>query len=178
MPIEKQNNFINYDITYKTFFDLNEEYYKVPYINYTFKLFDKDDADDKYGNDDMRGKESPLLKIEEKMTPPTGYNGKMVRKIRDAITNEDLSNNTMKIRRVEAYNKNSDTVILVGKSSNRLNSKEIIFGGGRKASVKKEVCGKLRCIYKIPGSRKEHLKYKGRLITVAEYKKLMKAKSI
>ena len=52
--------------------------------------------------------------------------------------------------------------------------------GGRKASVKKEkkeVCGKLRCIYKIHGSRKEHLKYKGQLITVAEYKKLMKAKA-
>ena len=50
--------------------------------------------------------------------------------------------------------------------------------GGRKAmpsSIKKVVCGKLRCIYKIHGSRKEHLKYKGRLITVAEYKRLMKA---
>jgi hypothetical protein len=55
--------------------------------------------------------------------------------------------------------------------------------GGRKAKakakavkpspVKKVVCGKLRCIYKIHGSRKEHLKYKGRLITVAEYKKIM-----
>ena len=50
--------------------------------------------------------------------------------------------------------------------------------GGRKAKpspIKKMVCGKLRCIYKIHGSRKEHLKYKGRLITVAEYKRLMKA---
>ena len=48
-------------------------------------------------------------------------------------------------------------------------------GGGRKAPVvKKEINGKLRCIYKIAGSRKEHLKYKGRLITVADYKKLMK----
>jgi len=46
--------------------------------------------------------------------------------------------------------------------------------GGRKAPVKKEVCGRLRCIYKIAGSRKEHLKYKGQLITVADYKKLMK----
>jgi hypothetical protein len=50
--------------------------------------------------------------------------------------------------------------------------------GGRKVlSVKKEICGKLRCIYKIPGSRKEHIKYKRRLITVTEYKKLLKAKS-
>jgi len=50
-----------------------------------------------------------------------------------------------------------------------------ILRGGRKAPVvKKEINGKLRCIYKITGSRKEHLKYKGRLITVADYKKLMK----
>jgi len=51
--------------------------------------------------------------------------------------------------------------------------------GGRKVKpshVKKQVCGKLRCIYKILGTRKEHLKYKGRLITVAEYKKIMKMK--
>jgi hypothetical protein len=46
--------------------------------------------------------------------------------------------------------------------------------GGRKASVKKEICGRMRCIYKIQGSRKEHIKYKGRLITVADYKRLMK----
>jgi hypothetical protein len=49
--------------------------------------------------------------------------------------------------------------------------------GGRKASVKKEIYGVMRCIYKIPGSRKEHIKYKGRLITVADYKKLMKNKA-
>jgi hypothetical protein len=47
--------------------------------------------------------------------------------------------------------------------------------GGRKAPiVKKEINGRLRCIYKIAGSRKEHLKYKGQLITVADYKKLIK----
>ena len=47
--------------------------------------------------------------------------------------------------------------------------------GGRKAPpVKKEINRRLRCIYKIAGSRKEHIKYKGQLITVADYKKLMK----
>ncbi len=52
---------------------------------------------------------------------------------------------------------------------------EYIHEGGRKAPVvKKEINGRMRCIYKIAGSRKEHLKYKGRLITVADYKKLMK----
>jgi hypothetical protein len=50
----------------------------------------------------------------------------------------------------------------------------VVSSGGRKASVKKEICGRLRCIYKIPGSRKEHIKYKGRLITVEDYKNLKK----
>jgi hypothetical protein len=55
-----------------------------------------------------------------------------------------------------------------------LNDPEYHVSGGRKASVKKEICGKLRCIYKISGSRKEHVKYKGRLITVADYKRIHK----
>jgi hypothetical protein len=51
-------------------------------------------------------------------------------------------------------------------------------GGDKKTSKlpKKEILGKLRCIYKVPGSRKEHIKHKGELITVTDYKKLMKAK--
>ena len=59
---------------------------------------------------------------------------------------------------------NKDPKLIINKSSS----------GGSKASVKKEICGKQRCIYKIPGSRKEHIKYMGRLIAVADYKKLMK----
>jgi len=62
-------------------------------------------------------------------------------------------------------------------SSEELSSEELSSGGRKVLSIKKEICGKLRCIYKIPGSRKEHIKYKRRLITVTEYKKLMKAKS-
>jgi len=37
---------------------------------------------------------------------------------------------------------------------------------------KKEILGKLRCIYKIPGSRKEHIKYKAFFITVTDYKRI------
>jgi hypothetical protein len=54
------------------------------------------------------------------------------------------------------------------------------FGGGQrgktkiKKTTKKEILGKERCIYKKSGDRKEYLKYKGGLITVSEYKKLMK----
>jgi len=40
----------------------------------------------------------------------------------------------------------------------------------------KEILGKQRRIYKVAGSRKEHIKYKGQLIPVSDYKKLMKPK--
>jgi transcriptional regulator of acetoin/glycerol metabolism len=54
-------------------------------------------------------------------------------------------------------------------------------GGGfrhKKPSVpqSKEILGKIRRIYKVAGSRKEHVKYKGELIPVSDYKKLMKLK--
>ena len=39
--------------------------------------------------------------------------------------------------------------------------------------TKKLILGKERCIYKVQGSKKEHIKYKGALIPVADYKKLM-----
>lgn len=45
--------------------------------------------------------------------------------------------------------------------------------GGSKS---KEILGKQRRIYKVAGSRKEHVKYKGQLIPVSDYKKLMKLK--
>jgi hypothetical protein len=53
--------------------------------------------------------------------------------------------------------------------------------GGKKkrktAVVKKIILGKERCIYKIPASKKEHVKYKGTLVTVADYKNIMKSKA-
>ena len=45
------------------------------------------------------------------------------------------------------------------------------LSGGSKS---KEILGKIRRVYKVAGSRKEHIKYKGNLIPVADYKKLMK----
>jgi hypothetical protein len=43
--------------------------------------------------------------------------------------------------------------------------------------VKKEILGKKRCIYKKTGDRKEYVKYKGNLITVKDYKKIIKARN-
>jgi len=50
--------------------------------------------------------------------------------------------------------------------------------GGKKSKKlpKKEILGKIMCIYKIPGDRKEYVRHKGKLITVKDYKELMKAK--
>ena len=62
------------------------------------------------------------------------------------------------------------------RTSASLSDVTISLGGDVAKPIKKVVCGKLRCIYKIHGSRKEHLKYKGRLITVSEYKKMMMKK--
>jgi hypothetical protein len=44
-------------------------------------------------------------------------------------------------------------------------------------TIKKEILGKERCIYKKSGDRKEYVKHKGDLITVSEYKKIMIAKN-
>lgn len=41
---------------------------------------------------------------------------------------------------------------------------------------KKEILGKQRCIYKKAGDRKEYVKYKGDLITLKDYKKIISVK--
>lgn len=41
-------------------------------------------------------------------------------------------------------------------------------------TTKKVILGKKRCIYKVQGSKQDHIKYKGSLITVSDYKNLMK----
>lgn len=52
-------------------------------------------------------------------------------------------------------------------------------GGKTKIIIsKKDILGKERCIYKKSGDRKEYVKYKGDLITVKDFKKLMKSKEI
>lgn len=56
--------------------------------------------------------------------------------------------------------------------------KEVKGIGGKKSKKqpKKEILGKMICIYKMPGDHKEYVKHKGELITVKDYKKLIKLK--
>jgi hypothetical protein len=54
-----------------------------------------------------------------------------------------------------------------------------LYKGGSpkiKKVSKKDILGKERCIYKISGDRKEYVKYKGDLITLKDYKNIMKKK--
>ena len=47
--------------------------------------------------------------------------------------------------------------------------------GGKKHS-KREILGKVMIIYKIKGDRKEYVRHKGKLITIKDYKALIKQK--
>ena len=47
----------------------------------------------------------------------------------------------------------------------------------KKCENKKVVLGKERCIYKVSGSKKDYMKYKGKLVPVADYIKSMKKRS-
>uniref|UniRef100_A0A6C0LBS6 Uncharacterized protein n=1 Tax=viral metagenome TaxID=1070528 RepID=A0A6C0LBS6_9ZZZZ len=69
--------------------------------------------------------------------------------------------------------------ILAKKTSDVANSSGQAGGFRKKNNLKpsvpqsKEILGKIRRIYKVAGSRKEHIKYKGELISVSDYKKLV-----
>jgi len=63
-------------------------------------------------------------------------------------------------------------------------SDDSILGGGgmknqkvKKCENKKVVLGKERCIYKVSGSKKDYMKYKGKLVPVTDYVKYMKKKN-
>jgi hypothetical protein len=47
----------------------------------------------------------------------------------------------------------------------------------KKCEKKKVVLGKERCIYKVSGSKKDYMKYKGELVAVSDYVKSMKKKN-
>lgn len=56
---------------------------------------------------------------------------------------------------------------------------DAVTDGGKKSKKlpKKEFLGKTKSIHKIPGDRKEYVKHKGKLVTIKDYKALMKQKA-
>ena len=72
---------------------------------------------------------------------------------------------TFSIQEINAFNRPLDVIPGVS---------PFYKGGTYNKTNKKSILGKERCIYKKSGDRKEYIKYKGNLIAVREYKKLMK----
>ena len=60
--------------------------------------------------------------------------------------------------------------------SSTYTSAEAVGGKKSKKLPKKEILGKTKSIHKIMGDRKEYVKHKGKLITIKDYKELMKKK--
>jgi hypothetical protein len=87
------------------------------------------------------------------------------------MQNNAAQNNVEERERVKL--KNLTPLPPIQNADNNVDRIEETVYGGKKTS-KKEVLGKMRCIYKIPGDRKEYVKYKGKLITVKDYKMLNK----
>ena len=84
-----------------------------------------------------------------------------------AAYREIMSQNTQTISAYGALYKNLDNPIPTSSTGGNPKVKKI---------TKKEILGKERCIYKISGDRKEYVKYKGDLITLKDYKNIMKRK--
>ena len=94
----------------------------------------------------------------------------LLRIIRENKGNTERMNTLTELRkRLEGY-KERLLGYLLPQCKNKL------FGGGsyKKTNKKKNILGRERCIYKKSGDRKEYLKYKGDLITVKEYKIIMR----
>ena len=93
---------------------------------------------------------------------------------------------------IQKYNpmyalKNKAEILLNMFNMGDLNRRDLLdvglIGGGmknqkvKKCEKKKVVLGKERCIYKVSGSKKDYMKYKGKLVPVSDYVKSMKKKN-
>lgn len=98
--------------------------------------------------------------------------------IKTMLDGDDLSKFISLISLISDINSKSKDELINLLTENMVEYSSRNISGGKKSKKlpKKEILGKMRCIYKIPGDRKEYLKHKGKLITVKEYKELMKVK--
>ena len=96
--------------------------------------------------------------------------------------------NTYNLENEIRYDQNTGEVGLITRHHGRPQSENRtafgrLIGGGmvnqkvKKCEKKKVVLGKERCIYKVSGSKKDYMKYKGKLVAVSDYVKYMKTKN-
>jgi hypothetical protein len=97
-----------------------------------------------------------------------------VKQLQDAELKKLQEQYQQYLREQEDNNRKSNQRIFI----DRALPKNASTGGSPKIKrvSKKDILGKERCIYKISGDRKEYVKYKGDLITLKDYKNIMKKK--
>ena len=102
-----------------------------------------------------------------------GYNGNIWRDPTSGLnkpeTLQQLHKNNMKTFYDTIDEVNDD--VWAGNGGGMVNQKV------KKCEKKKVVLGKERCIYKVSGSKKDYMKYKGKLVPVTDYVKYMKKKN-
>jgi hypothetical protein len=111
-------------------------------------------------------------------TPEESLNN-LIETLRDIVKDNTYIRNKYKldysISKEQIYEKLIEHLEKIKSSKLTIDERDKILeqsGGNNKQY--KEILGKRRRIYKIKGSRKEHVKYKGELIPVSDYKKLVK----
>ena len=106
--------------------------------------------------------------------PKKSFSQKLSTMYTNAVKQMSVGKSENAVERRNTSNSYSDVNGMRGMNpvaAQHLTMTNIRLGGGSKS---KEILGKIRRVYKVAGSRKEHIKYKGELIPVADYKKLMK----
>jgi hypothetical protein len=184
--MEGYEDYVLHTLVYKTempFFELNEEFYD-----------EKDDDDgSKYV---LKYKEIGLLP-DNWIFPPyqnllnnyTYLPGLELRMPKNKVINL-LWNYHRYINKenTTVYDNNTDRIFLRKNNTQYQSSREdrqpfAPIGGAmknqevKKCEKKKVVLGKERCIYKVSGSKKDYMKYKGKIVPVTDYVKYMKKKN-
>ena len=105
-------------------------------------------------------------------------------KVLNHILLEQTYNRLNGVIKIRLSNKEKDQITKQReqiKTSREQLQQQLQSGGNNKNKPsiigRKEILGKERCIYKKVGDRKEYVKYKGDLITVKDYKRIIKAKN-
>lgn len=148
-------------------FDDNDRLFKKIYEKY---IVDIENIIENGKDFDPQDPQLPFDRYETYLKDKIGV--EMITKKKDGNLYDDLLK-SYKDRLNNASSKEIEIEIELGISTTQ--------NGGGNANItkksKKSILGKDRCIYKKAGDRKEYLRYKGDLIAVKDYTKLMKAKA-